>query len=241
MAVQIQLRNDTAANWTAENPILAVGEVGVETSTGQVKVGDGTTAWNSLGYFGISSAYVDNAVAGIVDSAPSTLDTLNELAAALGDDANFATTVTSSLALKANSVGATLTSPVLTSAFETATVSATAATGTVAVDIKTSTVKYFTANASANWTFNFRGNSSTTLDSMLAAGQSATVAFLVTNGATAYRPTAFQIDGSAVTPKWQGGTAPSTGNASSIDSYVFTILKTGTATFTVFASQTKFA
>ena len=100
MAVQIQLRNDTAANWTTENPTLAAGEVGVETDTGSVKVGDGTTAWTSLGYFGVGSAYVDTAVANLVDSAPATLDTLNELAAALGDDANFATTVTDSLASK---------------------------------------------------------------------------------------------------------------------------------------------
>jgi hypothetical protein len=102
MAVQIQLRNDTAANWTTENPTLAAGEVGVETDTGSVKVGDGTTAWTSLGYFGVGSAYVDSAVANLVDSAPSTLDTLNELAAALSDDPDFATTITNSIAGKAD-------------------------------------------------------------------------------------------------------------------------------------------
>jgi len=102
MAVQIQLRNDTAANWTTENPTLAAGEVGVETDTGSVKVGDGTTAWTSLGYFGVGSVYVDNAVANLVDSAPSTLDTLNELAAALSDDPDFATTITNSIAGKAD-------------------------------------------------------------------------------------------------------------------------------------------
>lgn len=151
--------------------------------------------------------------------------------------------------LKANTASSTyapltaanLTRPVLTSAFETATVSATAATGTVNVDISTSAVKYFTSNASANWTFNFRGDGSTSLNSILGTGQSATVAFLVTNGATAYYPTVFQVDGNAVTPKWQGGTAPSSGNANSIDSYTFTIIKTGSATFTVLASQVKFA
>ena len=136
---------------------------------------------------------------------------------------------------------ANLTRPVLTSAFETATVSATAATGTVNVDISTSAVKYYTSNATADWTFNFRGDSGTTLNSLLSNGQSATVAFLVTNGSTAYKPTVFQVDGSAVTPKWQGGTAPASGNASSIDSYTFTIIKTASATFTVLASQVKFA
>jgi hypothetical protein len=65
--------------------------------------------------------------------------------------------------------------------------------------------------------------------------------WLNTNGTTAYYPNVIQVDGSSVTPKWQGGTAPTAGNASSIDAYVFTIIKTASATFTVLASQTKFA
>jgi hypothetical protein len=137
--------------------------------------------------------------------------------------------------------GASLVRPVLTSAFETNSVSATAATGTVNVDLSTAAVHYYTANAAANWTFNFRGDGSTTLNSLLSVNQSATVAFLVTNGSTAYRPTAFTIDGVSVTPKWQGGTAPSAGNASSIDSYTFTIIKTASATYTVIGSQVRFA
>ncbi len=140
---------------------------------------------------------------------------------------------------------ASLVRPVLTSAFETNSVSATAATGTVNVDISTAAVHYYTANAAANWTFNFRGNSSTTLNSILSVGQSATVAFLVTNGSNAYYPTAFQVDGVALTGgtavKWQGGTTPAAGNANSIDSYTFTIIKTASATYTVIASQIKFA
>lgn len=136
---------------------------------------------------------------------------------------------------------AALTRPVFTSPLETITTSATAATGTVNVDIVTSGAKYFTSNASANWTFNFRGDGSTTLDSLLTTGQSITVAFLVTNGSTAYRPTVFQVDGSAVTPKWNGGAAPASGNVNSIDSYTFTIIKTASATFTVLGAQSKFA
>lgn len=136
---------------------------------------------------------------------------------------------------------AQLVRPNLTTATETVTVSATAATGTVNVDLSTSAVKYYTSNASADWTFNFRGDGSTTLNSLLANGQSATVAFLVTNGTTPYKPTVFQVDGSAVTPKWNGGTAPSAGNANSIDSYTFTIIKTASATFTVLGAQTRFA
>ena len=137
--------------------------------------------------------------------------------------------------------GAQMIRPNLTTPTETVTVSATAATGTVNVDLVTSAVKYYTSNASADWTFNFRGDSGTTLNSLMSNGQAVTVAFLVTNGSTAYKPTVFQVDGSAVTPKWNGGTAPSSGNASSIDSYTFTIIKTASATFTVLGAQSKFA
>jgi hypothetical protein len=67
------------------------------------------------------------------------------------------------------------------------------------------------------------------------------VAFFVTQGATAYYNSVVQVDGSTVTPKFQGGTAWASGNASSIDAYTYTIVKTGSAAFTVFAAQTKFA
>jgi hypothetical protein len=124
---------------------------------------------------------------------------------------------------------------------EIATVSATAATGTISYDISTQSVLYYTTNASANWTVNFRMSSGTSLDTAMSTGQSVTAAFLVTQGSTAYYNSAVQVDGSAVTPKWQNGSAPSAGNASSVDVYTYTIVKTGAAAFTVFASQTKFA
>ena len=137
---------------------------------------------------------------------------------------------------------ATVTTPVLISPEERTTVSATAATGTVAFDASTQGVLYYTTNASANWTLNIRGTSSTTLSSILAVGDAITVTHLVTQGSTAYYNSAVQVDGSSVTPKWQGGTAPAAGNASSVDAYVYTVVKTAaTPTYTVFASQTKFA
>ena len=124
---------------------------------------------------------------------------------------------------------------------ETATISATAATGTIAYDVTTQAVLYYTSNASANWTVNFRGSSGTSLNTLMATGESVTVAFFVTQGATAYYNNVVQVDGSSVTPKYQGGTAWAAGNASSIDAYTYTIVKTGNAAFTVFAAQTKFA
>ena len=138
--------------------------------------------------------------------------------------------------------GGTNTGSILVSPEERTTVSATAATGTINFDAVTQGVLYYTTNSSANWTLNVRGSSGATLNSILAVGDAITVVFLATNGATAYYPTVYQIDGSAVTPKWQGGSAPTGGNASSIDAYSLTIIKTAaTPTYTVLASQTKFA
>jgi hypothetical protein len=127
-----------------------------------------------------------------------------------------------------------------TNALELVTVSATAATGTINYDVTTQSVLYYTTDASANWTVNFRASSGTSLDTAMATGESITVVFLVTQGATAYYNNAVTIDGSSVTPKYQGGTAWTAGNASSIDAYSYTIVKTGSAAFTVFAAQTQF-
>ena len=99
----------------------------------------------------------------------------------------------------------------------------------------------YTTSASANHTLNFRYSSTVSLNTALATGDTITLVWLNTNGGTAYYPNVINIDGTAVTPKWQGGTAVSAGNASSIDAYVFTIIKTASATYTVLASQTKFA
>jgi hypothetical protein len=128
----------------------------------------------------------------------------------------------------------------LANSTETTTVSATAATGTINYDVITQSVLYYTTNASANWTVNFRGNGSTSLNTFMSTGDSLTVVFLVSQGATAYYNNAVTIDGSSVTPKYQGGTAWSAGNASGVDAYSYTIVKTGSATFSVFAAQTQF-
>jgi len=129
---------------------------------------------------------------------------------------------------------------VLANSAETTTVSATAATGTINYDVTTQSVLYYTSNASANWTVNFRGSSGTSLNTLLSTGQSVTVVFLVTQGSTAYYNNAVQVDGVSVTPKYQGGTAWTAGNASGIDAYTYTIIKTGSAAFTVLAAQTQF-
>jgi hypothetical protein len=135
----------------------------------------------------------------------------------------------------------TLTNKTLKSPQEFMTISATAATGTINFDTITQSILYYTSNSSANFTLNFRGDSGTLLNSLMAIGSSITLVFMNTNGSTPYYPTAITIDGNAVTPKIQGGTAITAGNASSIDSYSITIIKTANATFTVLEAQTKFA
>jgi hypothetical protein len=123
---------------------------------------------------------------------------------------------------------------------EDVNVVASAATGTINFDVSTASVWYYTSNATANHTLNFRYSSGATLSSVLAVGDAITLVWLNTNGSTAYYPNVIQIDGSAVTPKVPA--AISAGNASSIDAYVFTIIKTAaTPTYTVLETQTKFA
>ena len=114
-------------------------------------------------------------------------------------------------------------------------------TGTINFDALTQAVMFFNVNQTANRTINFRGDGSTSLDSTMAVGQSMSFAVLMAQGSTPYYLNAYQIDGSSVTPEFSGGSAPTAGNASSIDVYTITIIKTASATFTVLAGQTQFA
>jgi len=125
---------------------------------------------------------------------------------------------------------------------ENANIVASAATGTINLNVGTASVWYYTTNATANHTLNIRYSATVSLNTFLNTGDAVTVVWMNTNGATAYYPNVIQIDTTAVTPKWQGGTAPAAGNASSTDIYVFTIIKTAaTPTYVVLGSQTKFA
>jgi len=102
MAVKIQIRRDIASNWTSVNPTLSAGEFGFETDTGKLKVGTGSATWTSLPYAGMTptevSAAITAAIGNVVDLAPGALDTLNELAAAINDDASFFSTIATDIA-----------------------------------------------------------------------------------------------------------------------------------------------
>lgn len=144
----------------------------------------------------------------------------------------------------------TITTPLLSHPRETWTITSATPTGTLNIDVATDTNWYYTTNAAANWVFNIRGNSTTSLNTWLPDTASVTVALAVTQGGTAYRPysatftSGLTIDGTHITGsniRWQGGVAPTIGNASGIDIYVYTIIKRSANTYQVLASQTRFA
>lgn len=124
---------------------------------------------------------------------------------------------------------------------ERATISSDSTPATINYDLLSQAVVYFTSDATQDWTINFRGNATTTLNDMMTIGQSLTSVILITNGASAYYATGHQIDGTPITPKWQGTITPSGGTANSIEAYSYSIIKTANATFTVLASKTPFA
>jgi hypothetical protein len=243
-----------AATFTTNNVLLGNGTSAFQAvapgTAGNILTSNGTT-WQSTApvasgvttiSFGSTGLTPSTATSGAV-SVAGTLAIANggtgatTLAGANIPVVNAANTFT---ALQTFSGSTSVAATKLTNAKEVATVSATAATGTIAYDVTTQSVLYYTSNASANWTVNFRGSSGTSLNTLMGTGESITVAFLVTQGATAYYNSAVQVDGASVTPKYQGGTAWTAGNASSIDAYTYTIVKTGSAAFTVFAAQTQF-
>jgi len=161
--------------------------------------------------------------------------------ALLSPSASANQTITNTTLTEPTINGGTADGIYLISPSEKLTLSASAASASVEFDTIDQAILYYSASATANWGMNFRGDSSTTLNSIMDIGESVTVSFLATQGATAYYPETFTIDGSSVTPQWAGGSAPTGGNADSIDAYSFTIIKTADATFTVLAGAVQFA
>ena len=172
--------------------------------------------------------------AAIVDTKLATISTAGKVS----NSATTATTSNTASTIVLRDAAGTVSNEALLAPFETFATRG-AMTGTVNLDVITQGVLYATTNASANWTLNVRGDGTTSLNSLLANNQAITVVLINQNGTTAYYQTAMQIDGTSVTPKWSGGTAPSSGNASANDVYTFTILKTASATYTVLASVVK--
>jgi len=99
MATRMQQRRGTAAQWTGADPILAAGEIGFESDTAKFKIGDGVNHWDELVYYASATE-----LANLIDGAPDLLNTLGELAAALGDDPDTITTILVDLGNKQDKV-----------------------------------------------------------------------------------------------------------------------------------------
>lgn len=101
MATLIQIRRDSQANWVLNDPVLASGEIAFSSDQDKLKIGDGSSLWSALTYINALpseiTAEINAAISAVVGDAPELLDTLNELAAAINDDASFSTTVNSAI------------------------------------------------------------------------------------------------------------------------------------------------
>lgn len=195
-----------------------------------------------------TTEFVTSAIADLSDSAPATLDTLNELAAALGDDANFSTTVTNSIAAKLPLAGGTLTGDVtfnesisIERVREKVSISTTAVTGAQQFNAKDQAIVFHNVDATGNYSINITGDNSTLLNALLDIGQVFTGVFITKYGSTAYYPTVINVDGS--TPslvRWVGGAPSAPGTANSVCAITFSVIKTGNATFVVLLSKSEY-
>jgi hypothetical protein len=203
-------------------------------ATNQSLVYNGTNWVNSTEVGDISGVTAGTGISGGGTSGTVTVS-IDSTVATLTDTQTFTNKTLTSPAI----TGGTLSDTVIKGLEEDVNVVASAATGTINFDVTTASVWYYTSNATANHTLNFRYSSGVTLNNAMATGDAITLVWLNTNGVTPYYPSTIQIDGTTITPKVPS--AISAGNASSIDAYSFTIIKTANATFTVLESQTKFA
>jgi hypothetical protein len=212
-----------------QHPSVATQSITINASTGEV-----TFPNNTIGDLTAVAAGTGISVASSTGPVPTvSIDT------SVTADLTTAQTLTNKTLTSPAINTATFTDGVVKGLEEDVNVVASAATGTINFDVSTASVWYYTSNATANHTLNFRYSSGVSLNTALATGDAITLVWLNTNGATAYYPNTIQIDGTTVTPKVPAAIAA--GNASSIDAYSFTIIKTASATFTVLETQTKFA
>jgi hypothetical protein len=217
----------------------AASAIATTPASGDNSVNIATTAFvqSSVGTLGTMASQNASSVA--ITGGAINGTTIGATTASTGAFTTLSANSTTGLSGTTSITGALSISNLIT-AGEKTTVSATAASGTIQYDILTQGILYYTTNASGNWTLNVRGNSTTSLDSVMAIGETRTITFLATQGSTAYYQSALTIDGTSVTPKWLNGVAPSSGNTSGIDTYVLSIIKTGSAAFTVIESLTQF-
>ncbi|ANH49214.1 hypothetical protein uvFWCGRAMDCOMC203_038 [Freshwater phage uvFW-CGR-AMD-COM-C203] len=235
---------DTLTNKTLTSPVLTTPDLGTPTAltltsaTGLPISGLTASTSTALGVGSVELGHATDTTLARASAGVVTIEGVNIVTTSSTDTLTNKTLTSPTLTTPATT-GGTLKDSVIRGLEEDVNVVAAAATGTINFEFDTASIWYYTTNATANHTLNFRYSSSVSLNTALAVGDSITAVWLNTNGATAYYPSAFQIDGSSVTPKVPA--AITAGNASSIDAYSFTIIKTASATFTVLETQTKFA
>lgn len=212
---------------TASNPQGTVTAVSVASSNGFA----GTSSGGATPALTLSTS-----VSGVVKGNGTALS-----AATAGSDYVAPGTATTFTATQTFNGSSSVKAAQLLNAAETVNVVASAPSSTTNFYVASGSVQYYTSNASTNWTLNVAFSSGTNLNTAMSVGDSITIAMLATNGGTAYYASALTIDGTSVTPKYLNGVAFSFGDANSVDSYTYTIIKTASATYTVLASQTKFA
>jgi hypothetical protein len=113
-------------------------------------------------------------------------------------------------------------------------------TGTYNFDAVNGAVVYFSGDMGANRTLNFRGDGSTTLDSLMTTGELMTFTLIAEQGGTGYYFNTITVDGYTPNKKWQGGSPPTSGNASSNDIYTITIQKFSASSWRIYASLTQY-
>jgi len=203
-------------------------------TTGQVLSVDPTQT-SGLKWINPSAGYTAPTIGTTSIPSGTTVSTLNGVTLT-------SSTLTSPTVNAPTIAGGSLTNASVASLIETATYNSGAIPGSLTYNCATQSVLYYGSAATTNISVNFVGNNTTSMNNYLPnIGNATTVVLMNTNGATPYYVNAISIDGVSVSPRWQGGTVPNSGNASALDVYSFTIIKTGSATYTVLASQIKFA
>ncbi len=230
MAVQIQLRRDTASNWTSANPTLAAGEFAIETDTDKYKIGDGSTAWTSLGYSSLPSGVLQLS-GGAMTGAITTNSTFDGVDIATRDAVLTSTTTTANAALpKAGGtlsgaiVGADqiISAPVLKDVGETCVENLTSGS-TDTISLTDGNVHDVTLTANCTFTFS----------NPPADGTSGSFTLFLNQDGTGSRTATWP--GSV---KWAGGTAPTlTTTASRTDILVFTTIDAGTIWYGAVSGQ----
>lgn len=231
-----------SARTTALSGVLAEGMISYRTDSHILEYYSGSawTAVSSAGYSAptigstsIPSGTTVTTIAGLTLTSPtiSTITNTGTVTLPTATDTLVARTTTDTLTNK------TLAGSVFQYPLEAWYINATAFAGYTAYLQTNNAVHYLTTTSTANGALNITYASGVTLNANMVTGQAISFALLITN-TTAYYANSIQVDGttSGVTTKWSGGTAPSAGNASAVDIYQFTILKTGSATFTVLAA-----